>query len=149
MLADINADFEFRSPKDALSHRFQNGLTFVGALYECGYYDCAPTVRRSAENGKNSSISPSKNVESLEKLSLALGFPALDDWSRDVLRMAGALNRSVEPDGSSSMDCRLAALQFWRRMLSEEGMDPNEIVGSYGETAFYMMAKYMVDPRNF
>lgn len=49
MLSEINATYEFRSPKDALSHVFSNGLTLVDALYESGYYDSAPLVRKSPE----------------------------------------------------------------------------------------------------
>lgn len=148
LLSEINATYEFRSPKDALSHVFQNGLTIIDALYECGYYDCTSIERKSSE-GKGAEIDPKKNVESLEKLSDAFELPRLEEYARDVLRISGALNRSVEPDGSSSMDCRLAATRFWKLMFSEGGMDPNDRIGSFDETTTFLVAKYMVDPRNF
>lgn len=47
------------------------------------------------------------------------------------------------------MDCRIAAGRLFKALSREGGMDPNEIVGSFDESAFYLMAKYMVDPRNF
>lgn len=75
--------------------------------------------------------------------------PRLEEFARDVLRISGALNRAVDPDGTSSMDCRLAGGRFWRAMFSETGMDPNDRIGSYDETAAFLMVKYMVDPRNF
>lgn len=49
MLSEINATYEFRSPKDALSHVFPNGLTLIDGLYESGYYDSAPLVRKTSE----------------------------------------------------------------------------------------------------
>lgn len=150
LLAEMNATYEFRSPKEALSHVFPNGLTLIDALYESGYYDSAPVVRKPSDrSSENVTLDPKKNVESLEKLSLALELPQLEEFARDVLRISGALNRAVDSDGTSSMDCRLAGGRFWRAMFSQAGMDPNDRIGSYDETAAFLMVKYMVDPRNF
>lgn len=46
------------------------------------------------------------------------------------------------------MDCRIASSRLFKALTREGGMDPNEIVGSFDESAFHLMAKYSVDPRN-
>lgn len=150
LLSEINAKFEFRSPKEALSYKFQNGLTLLESLYECGYYDGHPTVRKASdERGGQSVVDPKKNVESIVKLAKALELPETDPERLDALRMAGAFNRAIEADGSPCMDCRIASSHLLKMLLDRESMDPNAVIGSYGETAFYLMAKYMVDPANY
>ena len=150
LLSEMNTTFEFRSPFEALSFQFPNGLTLIESLYECGYFDCAPTKRKQLDAmGKPVVIDPKKNVESIEKISKAYDLPEIEPFRQNALRIAGCLNRVIEADGSPSMDCRIASLRLYKALTREGGMDPNEIVGSFDESAFHLMAKYAVDPRNY
>ncbi len=150
LLSVMNSTFEFQSPRESLTYVFPNGLTLVECLYECGYFDGTQTKRKQLDaTGKQVVIDPKKNVESLDKIAKAYELPEIEPLRLTALRIAGCLNRVIESDGSPSMDCRIAAGRLFKALTREGGMDPNEIVGSFDESAFYLMAKYMVDPRNF
>lgn len=150
LLSEMNTTFEFVSPSEALSFCFPNGLTFVESLYECGYFDGIATKRKQPDAmGKPVIVDPKKNVESVEKIAKAYDLPEIEPFRQTALRIAGCLNRVIEADGSPSMDCRIASGRLFKALTREGGMDPNEVVGSFDESAFYLMAKYVVDPRNY
>ncbi len=149
LLSKIRAAYEFQSPKEALSYRFPNGLNLVESLYECGYADARGTRKNgSVRLGEEPNV-PKKNVESIEKIARAYTLDELSEKRKSILRIAGCLNHAVETDGTPSMDCRIAALHFVKGMSQKGGMDPNERIGSYDETPFYLLSKYAIDPRNF
>lgn len=89
LLSVMNSTFEFQSPRESLSFRFPNGLTFVESLYECGYFEGAPTKRKLPDAmGKPVVIDPKKNVESVEKIAKAYDLAETEPARITALRIA-------------------------------------------------------------
>ena len=89
LLSEMNTTFEFRSPYEALSFAFPNGLTFLESLYECGYFDGGPTRRKQLDAmRKPVVIDPKKNVESVEKIAKAYDLPEIEPFRQTALRLA-------------------------------------------------------------